>query len=364
MTATTLADSIARLAPHLPAELFPPAGLERMRRATSRLPGALARVIGFECRLGPGDWPADLLFLADVASGGRAILAGGHPWAALPRELLAAPAWRTVQGFSAVWADPGSPLHRGVDDVWFELDLDDPGEEDSGPAPSLFFGPKVAHLEAATVDDPERRAQRGSVEILCAALALLRGAPLAGPWRDQLVRCVEALPPSARIFQVGLMLSRPSQPVRLCITNLPAAAISPYLARAGWEDPAAGLDPLLADLAPVAGSIKLTLDVSADVGSRIGLECYPGMDHAWQPGPRWEALLDHLVRRGLATEAKRAALLAFPGLGAAADDLAALLGGQAERVLVRWLHHAKVTYEPGRLSGAKAYLAVRGDWLR
>ncbi len=374
MTFASLADSIAGLEPHLPPELFPAAGLERMRRATARLPAALVRVTGFECRLGAGEFPADLLFLADAASGGLGLLAGRHPSAALPEALLRdVPAWRTVEGFASVWADPASPLHRGVDDIWFELDLDEPqarGSIDVEPIPSLFFGPKVAHLEGPTLDDPERRAQRGAVEILGEALALLRGGPLPDPWRDRLVRCSEALPPTARIFQAGLMLSRPSQPIRLCITNLPAEAIAPYCERAGWPGEVDGLDRFVRGFAPAVGGIggvKLTLDVSDGVGSRVGLEGYPGMDHIWQPGPRWEALLDHLVERGLCTAAKRAALLAFPGLDEEdeeQDDLAALLGGRAKRVRIRWLHHVKASYEPGRASGAKAYLAVRGDWLQ
>lgn len=365
MPPATLADSIAVLAPHLPAELFPAGNLDRMRRATALLPGALARVIGFECRLDGDVSPADLLFVADVESGGRDVLAGRHPSAALPEELLASPAWRAVAGFAAAWADPASPLHRGIDDVWFELDLDGsvPAEQ-AGAMPSLFFGPKVAHLEGPSLDDPERRAQRGSVRILRGALALLRGEPLDEAWWELLARCAEALPPSARIFQAGLMLSRPRQPVRLCITNLAPAAIAPYLERAGWDGPLDELAALAGDLAPLVGSIKLTIDVAARLGSRIGLEAYPGMDHAWQPGPRWEAFLDHLVRQGLCTAGKRYALLAFPGLASENDDLSALLEGRARRVLVRWLHHVKVTYEPGRPPGAKAYLAVRGDWLR
>jgi hypothetical protein len=363
----SLAQTIVALEHHLPAVFFTPRNISQILRITSHFPAPLARVVGFECKLGRINAPSDLLFLADVSSGGRDILAGRDRSFSLDAELASLKSWGSVGRFTDAWSDPQSALSTRVDDVWFEFDLD--GDECRLPQPSVFFGPKVAAVETASMDDPERRALAESIKILSWGIALLRGEPISPECASLLRRCGETLPAAARIFQAGLMLSRPQEVIRLCITNIPSSQISRFLAQMGWEGAINELDEIIDWLSSLTGSIKLTFDIGSRPGPRIGLECYPGTDVVWKPGPRWQACLEELVRRGLCVPEDREALLAYPGISTEQDDPAqaemnALLEGRATRALVRWLHHVKITYEPNRPLSAKAYLAARHDWLQ
>jgi hypothetical protein len=361
MRSASLADYLACLAPALPSGLFPRHSLDAMREAVAGIPWPLLSLFGFERPLDDDDAAADILFAANVATGGRDILNGLHPLVS-----YAVP-WPPIARFCSRWNEVSSPLYRGADDVWFEFDTGSAekgsAEKGSSPPPSFFFGPRIG-LDPGV--DPAARTRA----ILHEGFEALLGSPLATDTAACLDRTLAILPRHARIFQTGLMLSRPSRQIRICVDNLSAPEIAGLVAAtrggAAGEHLAAALGQIGQDVL----SLKLALDLGAEVGPRIGVECYAAIPQRHAAPQAWSGLLATLVALGVCRASLRDALMALPPLVSAADlpapwpeedSLAALVS--RELALEVKLHHVKLTVEEERPTRAKAYIAVERVWL-
>src|SRR5262249_29971338 len=147
------------------------------------------------------------------------------------------PAWRGIRRFGECWADPASPLSTGADHVWLEFDVAEAAEPtaqhaDDLPVPSLCFCPRVSRRPESAVDGAA-----GYQRLVEVALEALLAAPMPPAVMRRLALCYERLPPGAGLFQVGVMLSRRVEAVRLCIANLRPPEWTAYLAATGWEGP-------------------------------------------------------------------------------------------------------------------------------
>ena len=101
--------------------------------------------------------------------------------------------------------------------------------------------------------------------------------------------------------------------VRLVVYAPSFERVVAYLERVGWQG---SFDALRRSVEPFTSSVDyvwLNLDVSLQVGPRLGLECY-FFGQAQPPREvRWQALLDRAVELGYCTPTKRDALLAYAG---------------------------------------------------
>lgn len=353
MRSASLADYLACLPPAFPSGLFAPGSIDGMCRAVAAIPWSMLSLFGFERPLDDAEAGADILFAANVATGGRAVLTGGNP-----AVRFSAP-WQPIARFCERWNEPSSPLYAGADDVWFEYDV---GSAADGPLPppSFFFGPRVGHAEERAYD-----ARAATRAILHEGFGALFGGPLAEETAASLDRCLALLPGHARIFQTGLMLSRPTRQIRICIDNLSSAEIASFVESTRG---AADAEHVASALARVEAAsplrLRLAVDLGDGIGPRIGVEC---------TARDWRPLLDALVADGTCLPALRDALLALPPLVRSRDlpepwpaedtteMLAALIA--RELALVPELHHVKITVERGRPTRAKAYISVQRVWL-
>ena len=361
----TLAETLRPVAPYLPESLISPDWLGRIGAIARCLPAGMTSFFGFECPLGVSRPMADLLVCIQVGGGERECLAGSTAANGLPHTLATQPVWQRLGDFAAQWARPGSPIYERIDNVWLEFDVD---QASPVTTPSVFFGPArsvraPSAAPRARLSGSSSRADRWLVE---AAIEPLRGHRLSAAAEGQLSACLRALPARAEAFQIGVMLGRGSDAVRLCLAGIARQAIPQYLRRVGWEGTIDEVSELVSMLLVRPGRVSLHLDVGESVGPRIGLEYYAS------PGPsgdrRWRPVLDELVRAGLCLPRKREGLLAYPGYTHELLDRARwpprllrgsnLLGGRALSVIARRLHHIKLTYQPGQPIRAKAYLAV------
>lgn len=347
----TMEDYLKLAVPFVPPGLVSPEALRPVLALAGRLPPCASS--GFECRLGEPTASADFLVNLLPTDGTRAAFAGRHPDARLPEAFLESPVWRRVRDFCLAWEDPDSPLHHEVRDAWLEFDA---GEfEAPVPTPGVFFG--------------HHPGQNARPDTLRRCLELLRGEERAEP-PPALARCLEALPGTPRIEQVGMMFSRPTDDVRLCIRGVPPAGLSAGLRRAGWSGDGGELDALVEGLLPFVDEIILDVDVGEEVRPRLGLECILDRD----PSPaRWGRWLEHLVAQGLCTPDKRDALRAWPGLSsqrAQPESWPENLVRASQRMpgtqsgFARRLNHLKLVHQPGRPPEVKAYLAFRHVWFR
>jgi hypothetical protein len=354
MNATPLANVLDLVVqPYVSPALIAPDNFTAIQTIARHLPSTLTTFFGFECRLGATAAPTDFL-LSVTPPTGRDVLAGQG--AALPTSWLQHPVWQHLGTFARRWADPDAVLHRAVNNVWLEFDLADSPTD--LPVPSVFFGPQPlrAHAPHAWVG--------------ATAIPLLRGIPLPAAMVRRFEHCCAALPGEAYVFQIGLMLARQVDVVRVCVRNLPAAHLGAYLQRIGWDGAAAGLSSLVATLAPLVDRIDLDLDVGETIFPKLGLECY------FQLGPDWREklshFLDYLVDQEWCCATKRDALLVYNGYVQERADVARwphhllhasqLLGPGMVSMFLRFVHHVKVVYHPDGYGEAKAYLAVGHRW--
>lgn len=349
-------------------ELISPSACSDIESVAWVLPGTLGyNTFGFECRLGEELPRADFLVLA-TALNGRDSLAGLHPTSTLPASLMVNPIWKRVEDFAVRWADTSSPLYHAADNVWLEFDVDGPAPD--VPLPSVFFGLQPDGQDTAG----GVHKSNVSVYITTAekAIQLLSGSELTPRMLETISGCFRALSPYEHVFQVGLMLSRGAEAVRLCIRLDSPERVMEYLARVGWPGSEVDLRGVLEPVARLVDHVCLDIDVSETVHPKIGLECCFEGNRQPKSEPRWAVFLDSLVQEGLCTAEKRDALLAYPGYidenaegvpwPGALRRASQLLGGRSLSTFVRSLHHVKVAYRPGEPLEAKAYLAVNHHW--
>ncbi len=123
----------------------------------------------------------------------------------------------------------------------------------------------------------------------------------------------------------------------MVVGPFPGAQLPDYLARVSWRGRSPRRLGAATQLAALADRFNLALDVGDVVRPRLGLECF--FDRQPPDEPRWGALLDELVARGLA-------------------ETLTLFRGQPVFVLVRTINYLKLLLHPDGSLEAKAYLGL------
>jgi hypothetical protein len=342
--------------PHMPSVLVSPEALADIAPIARALPPCTGS--GFECRLAEPEAKADFLVRVQTHDGTRTAFGGRNPDVRPPPELMDNPVWRHVFDFCARWSNPEDALHADVEDFWLEFDV--AGRPTTAPTPAIFFGP--------------RQGLEKPLELVALATGVMRGEPGPAALRASVRRAYEALPAGGNVYQVGMMLSRPIDALRLCVRGIPTTGLTAYLRDIGWDGPSGELDALLASLAPHTDRICLALDVGERVFPKLGLECYVDALTLGGFKERWKPLLEHLVQRELCRPEKRDALLAWMGLSDHRTERerwpanlvrgAEAQGPDTLSLFMRYLNHVKVVFQPGAPLEAKAYPGLKHLWGR
>lgn len=334
-----LSETLRLLEPHLPPELAGGPAVEALEAALAMVPAAVTDELYLECRLGPGEPRVDTVL--HVKQPGRDILAGVNHAIPLPLPLGGQPAWARLRRFCGEWADPGSIFHSAVGSLWVELDLDGAPEL---LEPGIFVD--LSWLSARGAGPAEWTAYAAS-----AAARLAGHPPQAGVIRA-VRRCVEALPPGARMSYAGFFPGRGEGAIRVCAAGVGVATLRGYLRRAGWPGEA---DEVLAALGdaepgPVPGYVHLDAGEGGP-GPRLGVEV-PFQRRAQLEGRIREAAW--LASLAAVAPEKAVALQRWPGWSSP------VLPHQPWRsLLVRRVNHVKLLFRQGCAPQAKAYLAAR-----
>jgi hypothetical protein len=353
----TLDATLHALAPFVTGALISHESLSRAARVVRGVPAAVTPHLGFECPLGNAQTDADFGFLIDPRHGGQSILAGLVPRPPLPQRTSADYVWQRIGQLCRCWSERGSEIGKEIRELWFEFDLIDAATSED-VVPSVFV--KRAPASAIAAGHPRKLG-------LDRVLAALLEAPLAPAVNRTVEACLAAAPSTDDVTYLGLMLGRPSAPLRLCIRGLLSEEIAGVLSRIGWSGSRDAVDVGLVPLARLADRFTLAVDVGEVVGPRIGLECR--LDAA---ASEWQPFLDVLVTQGACTVAKRDAVLRWTEWMLPQDETQVPSGHAAERI---WLHglkavpllvptimHIKVSCGPAGPIEAKAYLGVGLRW--
>jgi hypothetical protein len=358
----TIGYYVAAIAPNIVGQLISAETLCRIYQIADLLPGSITDFFGFECTLGTDLEIADFLVCCRNRQTVREILANQKlQWDVLP-SFQQHPVWRRIGTFSQVWTNPASPLYREVHNLWMEFDID--GTPSEVPAPCVFIGPHQLRGRSNVVDVTNISSQCAWLTEL--ALPLLLDSEIHSSFREQLARCLNLLPASAFVFQVGLMLTRVTKTTRLCIRGISRESIVEYLRAVDWQGRCSELEELLESLGQYVSRVDLDLDITDQVHPRIGLECYVDTR-------RLPAFISYLVSSNLCTRRNQEALgqwqgvtIESPGSDFLPEDLLAgskLPTYDSRNMFVRSLHHVKIVYRSGTALEAKGYLGVHHKCL-
>ena len=323
-------------------------------------PGNVTSFVGFEIHLKDATQRADWAFAVSGEGSDREVLTNLMKNGQLSLQFFQQPEWRHIAEFSEVWANQTSLLQKHIKCFWLEFDM--PETLPTTFIPSVFFGPEKLPEGIASNDASQYH------WLLDSALPLLRGQQLSKKVQHHVMNCIKKMPTTASLFQVGTMLSRSSNDVRLYINKIHPKDIIPYLKTLGWSDETGEFQSLIDSLQNKANRFVLSFDVTeTGIGPRLGIECSFASNRFHQE-TRWKKLFDYLVEKAMCLPEKRDALLGYPGvehtnisgsvmkpLASASRHLDDLLSG----TVVRYISHIKVVYHPGHALEAKAYPAVR-----
>ncbi len=324
-------------------------------------PGNLTSFLGFEIHLGDTRQRADWAFAISGVGDDRIVFENLLKQGNFPKSLIQQPEWQQIAAFSAAWAEKESLLKKQVKCFWLEFDM--PQSTQEVIIPSVFFGPEKIS------QDSSKDLRNQFSWLVNEALPLLRGQPLSKEVKRQILNCIGKIPAGASLFQVGTMLSRSTNDVRLYINKIPPQEIISYLSDLGWSDDQKRFQTLIKDLERRADRFVLSFDVTPDgIGPRIGVEC-SFEENRYHEEARWADLFDFLVQQEMCLPEKRDALLEYPGVEHSDDfsggvmkpfvSVSQHLDDIFAGSLVRYISHVKIVYFPGRSFEAKAYPAVR-----
>lgn len=351
----------------LPCQIYPlisPESLNHIKPIAAKFPGIITDSFGFECRLGESAAAADFFIAIYPAIGGRDILLEQELEKLSPQTHPAYEIWSSILEFTRQWSDTKSVLYDRIDNLWLEFDLQPPLYD--GTAPSLFLGfTREAQARLRLSEDEQLHAS--CCCWLPEAIVQLRQQPLSQPIRTMLERLLRTLPPAATIFQVGVMLSRPGESIRLCIQEIPPQKLAQFLLSLGWQGSVEQLNLLWENL-PEVEWINLNLDLADRVLDKIGLECY------FRKLDQETAFINWLVQANLCLTEKATALTSqWGGLTHQTRHLqdwpeeliyrSFLKSPGTCSCFYRYLHHIKLVVGSDSPLQAKAYLAVRLDFL-
>ncbi|MEO1374752.1 MAG: hypothetical protein AAFW70_10610 [Cyanobacteria bacterium J06635_10] len=359
----SLKDYLDIIEPGIIPELITTKNWDNIKTVASVLPQSLTNYFGFEYRLGNNTSYTDFLVCAGAYEAGKKVLGNEDCSINLPSLLMQEPEWQNINNFSQSWNNTSSPLHNLVYNVWLEFDIEE--IVSNHPIPSAFFGviPTENKRGIKQVSKINYHPHQWVTET---ALPLLLNRQLPEKVKEKVLQCFDNLPQDAYIFQIGLMLARKVDAVRLCIRNIQLQAVIPFLKSMNWLGCTDNLSQLLKELENVVDRIDLDIDVGENIYPKIGLECYLAKQPSLEP--KWNLFLDYLVIKGLCTPEKRHKLLNYPGyirerdfpqaLSVGTLKLNQLLGSKYETVFFKGLHHIKLTYQNQDVLEAKAYLYV------
>jgi len=200
--------------------------------------------------------------------------------------------------------------------------------------PSVFFAPGDTHGHEAAYE------REGWRPAWLDVVRQLRDGATSEAMRATLRRCCAAIPSRARLSQIGVMLARQADSIRICITNPAANELLPFLDDVGWSGDVSPLAPLIAIASELESLLTIHLDAGSSLASRLGIEIAPRF---FDDDSQWPRHLDALVDARVLDDAMAARIADFP-----------------DRKQSRRISHIKVVFESDSVH-AKAYLGYHAS---
>ena len=241
-----------------------------------------------------------------------------------------------------------SPLRRIAGrKMLLEYDIE-PAGPGPHPEPGIFLYPPEGMLAGDRSRDKAK-----DMAVVLEAVASAAGLNLQAAERQQVERMFMAMKPNTSMRAIGTFPSR-KRGIRLAITGFRTAQeVTEFLQRAAWSGQHSTVTSTVSryEQRGAFGYLGLHLDVSATgLGPVLGISFYSREGEWLQDIRPWAALIDGLGEERLIVAEKLSAL-ANSACGAET-----LFGKSAPFVLVRGIHHIKLSLSQGSVTRIKAYI--------
>ncbi|MDB9310670.1 hypothetical protein PN471_18990 [Aphanizomenon sp. CS-733/32] len=356
MNRPSLADYLQIIVSDLPPEIATPEALDRIQKLASFL-APIPRA-GFEIRLENKNKQVDLQQGIFSKNNEPEILAKHIAAMAEFDSRFKQPPWNYICQLCELWSNPSSCIYHGITEIWLEFDLNESDTQDFIPSIFISLNPNLTDTEEAFT-------------VTKTALELLWNLSISDDLNHNLYRCFKACVKPANISNIGVMLSRQIQVLRLNVSNLPPSQIATYLQEIDYPESTKEIEALVMQFLEIVDDVRVCLDIGDVIHAQVGLECLFRSQSELEP--LWFTLLDNLVSGGLCTPEKRKWLLSWPGYvtpistpkpwPAVLIAQSMLQSQESLSALKRGLSHVKLTYKPQRSLAAKAYLGFIHQWL-
>lgn len=337
----TFSDHFTAILPKISAELIAEANRDAIRYLCSEFPFDAAPDFGFETRLGTREAYGDFFLQINKVHQGAAILAGKSSVATISPMLANSPQWMAIAALFASWHQPDTLIHQSIGVFWLEFDFQ---KTSFNPVPNIFFSINGEYFAG----QPDRFMAMNRV--MDEVYRLLFGMAFPGDIARTLRHCIHQLPATAGIYQIGCMLPRNTEAIRLILTKMSTEQLLNYLQSIDWQGDKKVVVELISRYASLFDYAVYNLDIGKQVMPSLGIEMYfrNAAQPAWEP--RWNQVFELLHHDGLLLAGKRKALEGFSSrINAHHFYPVRYFNG---------INHLKLSYKPGKPVECKAYFGT------
>lgn len=324
----SMKDALTSIIGELEPGLFPSGYYEKISSILEIFPDALTRTFFIETVLNNDISDPDIIIHFSNYPDVKKILAGKDPNIKISDRIFDNNIWQNLREFWYEWDKNGSDL-EDVNAMWLEFDT---GRDFTvPPIPSVFF-----RVDSSGYAD----------WIVNTALSKLKGYKIDDTVGKKLELCFLSLPDGAIVSQIGTMLARQSEGVRLYIKRIKKSDCIPYLHKIGYSgdiDEAGKLCNKLSEFAPI---INLQIEVDENISPRIDFECK--LD---PQAPEWNIFFYWLKENNLCTERNAEMLKSWQKKYVNNNPTS----GSMPVYMLKYVNHIKIVYEPGKDLIAKGY---------
>ena len=246
------------------------------------------------------------------------------------------PNWETIKRFCSEWRSLYSPVRHNIRDVWYEFDNHQ--LDMNLPNACFFFSPVSLRKKSSRENDKENV---DTDWLFNSVLVTLFKKYFSEEVKRNLVTCVDQLPRKGVIFQIGIMIPRGFNGLRLC-TSMSIDNYIPYLERIGWTGSYGNLEKILNTLYSYVDALFVDIDIEENIYQSLGIECCYAV--AKETILKLEKFLHYLLSCGLCTKEKAGFILSWCN--------------HNDTAFQNTVSHIKIVLPPSQVSTAKVYLAV------
>ncbi len=333
----SLVDLCAWVDPYLPSALISDFYKRNFQKCAALFPLSLAQdleCLVFECDIKEKTKRGDFMFMFHLPSMGLLDLQKSFEKSPFRQK----DGWKTVLHHYKTWIEENFFAKNQIDAGWIELDT---GSSALWPPEPNFF----LYLNDSARENKLLISQQMIHRLTCSSFS--------SKTFNRVQQCEDA---GYRLFCIGFMQSRVSQPIRLCLccTELGSFFTSPLIDLGCSHS----FISLLKSLSSFFCQINLHIDVIDDhISPRIGIDCLVEKSKVVNKMETWIQLLDICVERNFIDRNKQSALISWAKNRFFTKYLS-ISNSIFECVLSTNIHYIKFIYTPQNSIQTKAYLSL------